>query len=67
MAERHILCCDCLDCLDPGGVRFPGAGAVFVTRMKFGGKPLPPPIRSEVRDSERVVSFSPELTEARSE
>ncbi len=62
MAEVHPTCCDCDACLNGlAGLRIPGAGAVFATRMKLGGKWLPAPITVELVESDTSLGFSPEL------
>ena len=60
----HIYRCDCDDCLNKVPLRIPGAGAVFLVRSRRGQ--LPPP-KLELRESESVLGFSPELTGVRGE
>lgn len=59
MAELHFHRCDCDVCLNgPIALRIPVAGAVFKVKAS---KP-PPPTGLELRESEPVLAFSPELT-----
>lgn len=62
MAETHILCCTCDDCLGPGIKQAPLP--VTPTRQRFQGKWLPRP-KPELLERTPVLSFSPELSEVR--
>lgn len=64
MAEAHPHFCDCLTCLGPA-IRVPGVGAVLSARSRQAQ--LPPPSSTELRDRTPVLTFSPELTDARNE